>query len=461
MRRGIPLIAGIALVLSGCSSGDNPGNGGGPAGNDEVISAPVRPSGPSFGQPGTPYTFSSGGAVSTEGHAIEYRFDLDTNGAHDYTPWLDSATFQKLWPNAGSWGISARARCKEHPDKVSELSLVKIIEIGLGPEVQVTGVINRYYIGNNEFTRTLDITDAVPDTVPFNSWVTLYYTGTPTVIGEQECVDVIDKCLKFQFQYSWVSALGINFTDTWRPFDGEDNGPGTADSTSINVGTVDYTFRMRASDVTGRNTPVPPEVHIVGSYSPTLESFDVEDEDGTMLADGDTIRWSWANPSNFTGAIIDTLDFTDPTNPLVVRKFRFTLAASGHDHPTEQLNSGVKSWRYTFVNNGFTPPRSETFGRAGVWRDGVTVNVLDEAVEITFRYSLMNDPGGHIIRASTDFFDKEIECTLQGRDRSSTDEFTQKEVIDGGKITLNQYNVSEEARRTEQLTRRFYLSMDD
>jgi hypothetical protein len=427
-------------------------------GSSEVVTSPVRPSGPAFTAPAVEYTYTSGGATSSEGHPIEYRFDFDADGVHVYTPWGRSSLARNTWAAMGSWTVTAQARCELHPSVTSELSLSTLVEVGLGPDTDITAVINTYFINAVKFTRSIDFTDGTPDTVPYRSWITLYYTGNPSPAGEEVCADVVDKCLLFQARYEWQSAsTGRSDVDRWRPADGEDNIDGVTDSTTINAGSAEYTFSARALDYFDRVDATPAQVDIVANFDPTLDSFELVNYDGTTIAAGDTMWWDWVSPANLTtGQALDTLDFADPTDPDVVKTFYFDIKAAGHDHPFERAGSGVKSWLYSFLNLGVSPATTHSFGRAGVFVDGVSVNVLDERAEVTFRYSLADGSASALANLPS-WVDTEFEISITGRDLDLQDIFDQRMVIEKSKVLLNRYNAGELGRRTAEGKQRFHI----
>jgi len=307
------LVLLLGAVLSGCSEEESPRE---IVGNDETISAPVRPGGPDVGSPSTQYTFTTccaqTSAPDPANHPIEYRFDFDADAAHDYSAWTSASIVQKTWSTTGLKTVKAQARCQIHTDKVSEWSLGRIVEIGLGPDTEITGVINTYFINGTPRTRILDLTDAIPDTVPYGSWIQVLYRGIASPQGDSLCIDTVNKCLTYQTNFTWESVRnpGVSQTIAWRPFDGQDTNPfGTEDSTSMNIGSVEYVVRARAIDQFNRTDTIPPAVEIIGNYAPTLDGQSIENYDGTTVADGDTVLWDWWNPANTP----DTIDvFTNP-----------------------------------------------------------------------------------------------------------------------------------------------------
>jgi len=91
----------------------------------ETVSNPNRPNGPSSGISGQNLSYNTGGATSSFGHNVEYRFNWgDGNlsgwgtpsGTHSYT-------------STGTFQVRAQARCKSHTDKVSAWSSSRTVTI--------------------------------------------------------------------------------------------------------------------------------------------------------------------------------------------------------------------------------------------------------------------------------------------------------------------------------------------
>ncbi len=77
--------------------------------NIDTVSTPTTLSGPTIGVTGTPYSYTTGGSISSLGHAVEYQFDWKGDGS-DLSPW-GSATQSKTWGTAGTYNVRTKARC--------------------------------------------------------------------------------------------------------------------------------------------------------------------------------------------------------------------------------------------------------------------------------------------------------------------------------------------------------------
>ncbi len=85
----------------------------------ETITTPDTPSGPSTASPGQIVTFTTGGASSNLGHAVQYRFDWDDGS---YSTWSPSPSASHSWSGEGNYIVRAQARCSIHTSVVSEWS---------------------------------------------------------------------------------------------------------------------------------------------------------------------------------------------------------------------------------------------------------------------------------------------------------------------------------------------------
>ena len=455
--RSIVFCVALILAMAGCSSEEAPPEQ--MQGTTETVSAPVRPSGPSVVSVGVSNTFTSGGALSTEGHPVEYQFDLNADGGGNLTAWTRSSLTMITWAVPGVAVLRVRARCEVHPSVESEWSLTKSVEIGLGPDTELTSVINRYFVGGQEMTRIIDVTDSEPDTVPYNSWIQLYYRGIPSTQGDSLCADEINECLRYQVNYSWESVRnpGIVNTIAWRPFDPSDTDlTSDIDSASVNIGTVEYILRARTVDQFDRSDMSPAEIEIVGNFPPSLDTQAIIDQDGATVAEADTVVWDWWQPANAP----DTIDTSVTTEVIVVKRFYFVARATGHDHPMDPPE-GIQSWLYRFLRVGSNPPVYESFrSRAGQFVDTDTANLLSDTVSVEFRYSDSADPGGASILANLpDYLNRDYEYSVVGRDLSVVDRFNQYMWVDGGQIQLNSYFAAPYARWTSEGLRRFHLKL--
>lgn len=368
---------------------------------------------------------------------------------------------------SGTFRLSAQTRDDAGAQSLLDASRftsgVVQIEVNFDPETIIFAVRNTYFIGAAGFEETIDFNDGIPDTVPYNSWIHLDYRGFDSLCDSSLCTDDSSKCMTYQYNYTQRSNFGGGggtTTSRWLPDIPEDTNPGDVpDSTTMNVGSRQYTMRARSVDEYGRPDGTPAAVDIVGSFDPTLDNFWLENWDGTVIGDGDTITWDWWNPANYISSVSDTFQFTPEF--AIIKKYWFTIRGTGHDHPKEPLGSGVKSWLYIFRPSA-DPSKLQKFARSGVWVDGSSVNVMDDVVSRTFKYSPVTDPGGSIrYAARASWFDAFYDFTIRGRDLANGDEFSQFVIVGSNPVKLNQTVESGAARRTATGGFSFYVTLDN
>jgi hypothetical protein len=99
----------------------------------ETVSTPSTPSGSSTGDVGQSLSYSTGGASSSYGHSVQYQFDW---GDGTTSPWSSSTSVSHSWSSAGTYTITARARCASDTSVVSSWSGGKSVTIS----ARVTGL---------------------------------------------------------------------------------------------------------------------------------------------------------------------------------------------------------------------------------------------------------------------------------------------------------------------------------
>jgi hypothetical protein len=432
----------------------------------EYVSQPDTPTGDGLTNMGRFINVSTGGAATSLGHPVEYRFDLDADGAHRYTDWSQNWSAQVNWDSAGTYTVTGEARCALHRRFVSLPSQGRLnVKVNEGPDTQIFNMINTYYINFQRFDEFIDINDAIPDTVPYGSWINIFYRGIRPPADSTNCFDFDNECLRYQNNYTSRSTF-VPFMSTipWLPFTPKDSNPfGTSDSTSMNVGSLEYTVRARTTDEFGFVDITPPEVEIIGNFDPTLDAFGLENFDGFFAGDGDSIDWDWLAPANLDPlmpSISDTVDFS-VSPPQTVKRWYFLVAATGHDHPKEPTGSGVKAWLYRFTRAD-DPNFEQPFARSGSWADGMTVNVLRDSVvlEVRYEWSFVDSTSSkEAWRNLPDWLNRGYDYSMQGRDTKSTDVFRQYMWVDGVRTLLNEFPTGVLGRRTVQRQLPFYIGI--
>jgi hypothetical protein len=97
---------------------------------EETVSQPYAPSGDNTCLPGDTIILATGGAASSLGHRLQYRFDLDEAGAHDFTDWSYADSAAASWPDTGLYAVVAQARCSEHTSVLSPRSEITTVAVG-------------------------------------------------------------------------------------------------------------------------------------------------------------------------------------------------------------------------------------------------------------------------------------------------------------------------------------------
>ncbi|UCH84247.1 MAG: hypothetical protein JSW50_00745 [Candidatus Latescibacterota bacterium] len=388
--------------------------------------------------------------------------------------WNDDLTDTlRFFPNDGDQVIPSgmfrfAAQCMDDASAESRVDVkdyregVAQLVVNFEPDTRIFNAVSTYYIFFQEYTDTVRFDDGVPDTVPYNSWLRIDYRGWDSPYDSSLCADDVNKCLGYQVQYSRTSSrnAGSNSKSRWLPNEPKDDNPfGTTDSTSMNMGSLEYQIRARTVDEYGKPDGVPDQVEVVANYDPTLDETRLFNWDGTVVGppgESDTLLWDWTNPANSP----DTIEFDIGTGQIfVVKDYYFDIEATGHDHPKENVNFGVRNWYYLFsrTDNG----NSQKFGRSGAWVSGPSPNVLSDRYEANYRYNLIEDPGGQsILDNPPSFWDSEYHYSIYGRDIPTGEEFNQYMWVGEEQRQLNSYQTARLGRWTETKEFVFYLRMN-
>lgn len=102
------------------------------ANGDETVSTPTAPTGPATGLISTSYSFSTGGATSSLGHPVRYKFDW---GDGTDSGWLaqGTTTASHSWTATGAYNVRAMAECATHTDILSSWSSARVFTIANTP----------------------------------------------------------------------------------------------------------------------------------------------------------------------------------------------------------------------------------------------------------------------------------------------------------------------------------------
>ena len=452
MRIIVALLLAVMVALVGCAGEDAPPSD--VTGQTETISQPTTPVGDASAAQNEVKTYTTGGAVSNLGHPVEYRFDFDAGGAHDYTAWGTATVASKSWTTPGTPIVSVEARCQLHPNVVSLPSESLQVTISLIPETEIVNVVNIYESGGSYFMDIIDTGDALPDTVPYGSWLTVFYQGLDTSYDTLACMDPVNQCFRYQMRHDWTSSSPLLFgSSPWLPVIATDTNPsGTVDSMSINMGTVDYTILARMVDQNDQADANPPQFSITGNFPPTLDGSWLENHDGTTIATGDTIDWDWWAPAESTIVII-------PPDAFFRKTFFFVIRADGHDDPRERTGSGVKSWFYSF-EDADNPGTFQRFGNSERWIDGVFPSAMADTFKFVATYALTDTVGDEIfVNDPPSWNNRTFDYAVQGRDLRVLESFDQYMIVGSGFQLINRYFVNVIARETATGTLRFHIRL--
>jgi hypothetical protein len=403
------------------------------------------------------------------------------------------------------------AQCKDDANAESPVDAgqyrvgVCQVVVNYDPDTAINNLHSRYTTpdgsgGTTVLGEDIDFNDGVPDTVPYDSWVRLDYSGwDDSRDGKISCSPLYpDSCIGFHVAYWKESRFNNAATEfsLWQPRDGvhDTDEHSSTDSNTYHIGSLEYELFVRAVDENERPDGTPPSVPVIGNFDPTLDSLAVEDHLGNRINLGvlDTLTWNfWKGEGWPYVCACDTFDMgqavcdaqalvcqgrTYPNHRGTfdwVKSWSFHIKGWGHDHPKDPppsnkdpLGSGLKSWQYMvmnsqgqFINLGKSSP---SFFEYKI--DGDTqINVLDDV--IGWRKTYPSDitgpavgyPNGDIygctvFEALPSWLDDEMTFFLLGKDTlaQSTYEFDQGIFINGVYNVINQFPDASLGRRTEQ-----------
>lgn len=360
-------------------------------------------------------------------------------------------------------GIQCRDLVQE--SDVAECHVV----VNFDPDTRFVDITNTYRVGVKVYERSIDFQDAVPDTVPYKSWVRLTYEGWDDARDSTLCSPGDpDRCVDFQLRFDRESGriIGSHADSFWLPRGGvQDTDPGSpVDSNSANMGTVEYNFYARAVDENGRGDGTPAHVPIVANFDPVLDEVSLEDHFGNQLdlAVLDTLTWNfWRGVGWPYTAQEDTVDLNLPDLPFV-KKFAWRLRATGHDHPLDPVGSGIKAWHYVITDENGNVWRLARSGPSWVTADGL--NILDDTFTETFRYGSFltgADAAGDSVFANLPgYLDHDLTVVLLGRDTAVDEpDFEQYVTMSGDPVLVNLYPTATFGRWTQEETFTFHFRM--
>lgn len=356
---------------------------------------------------------------------------------------------------------------------------VSQIVVNFDPNTWMTRVKRTTFYADSVVVRDINFTDNKADTVPYKSWITIFYYAHDDRRDTRLCsVADPDECIDFNVKVVRVDARSPNT--------GEDSGllprsgvhdsdaNSTADSNSVNIGSFEYDVKAVAVDENGTRDGTPASVHVIGNYDPTLDTYAMQDHFGAPMntTTVDTLVWNFYKG---IGWPYDAPSDTVQTDDRYFKEFGFHIIASGHDDRRDPQGSAVKAWRYgafTGFQSLDNPGTPVQIGRAGAaWFSGDAPNHVDELAKIKVRY---DDPQGDDVFADPvnfglGFVNQVITIVFYGRDTTllepSFDQYVFWNFVPTGekagtlssKNLINSVNASESGRWTQPKVVSFYL----
>ena len=352
------------------------------------------------------------------------------------------------------------------------------VVVNFDPDTRITDVKNTYFKSLTKHVEDVNFSDAIPDTVPFKSWIYFRYNGWDDARDVRLCSPTDpDKCINFQIRYVRQSARVGGYEDShWLPSNGvHDSDPTSAsDSNSVNIGSQEYDWYVGAIDENGSRDGTPASIHIIGNFDPTIDTFSLRDHFGNPVnvATVDTLTWHF-----YKGIGWPYTSQSDTVNSAgqYFKRFGFSMSATGHDNQTKDPDgSAIKVWRY-YVYTGYNPAtKTGTFqpmGRDGdSWFPGPADNILSEPVQIQVKYA--QPDGSDLFANPPAYFNTLVTVVVYGRDTKLLEgDFKQivfwDEVLPGSTAgtgtsepkTVNQFSSETLGRWTPAKVVTFYLKV--
>jgi hypothetical protein len=427
----------------------------------------------------------------------EYKFFPLTGGVFltGQDEWTDDLTdTTRFFSNTGDDEIPSgifrfAAQCKDDAQAESPIDAGTFVRgvcqvvVNWDPETRIHDVKSSYTVDDVVYTEDVlfDDPDGVPDTVSYDSWLWINYTGTDSDKDAHKCAPTdLNKCIGFQVAYFRDSDRidGAKEFSLWQPRIGDHDTDefSATDSNTFHIGSLEYDLFARAIDENGRPDGTPPSVHIIGNFDPVVDEVAVEDHLGNRidLSVVDTLNFNfWKGEGYPYQCECDTVakpqifcDFDIKCGgrqfPKSNGSFDFYktwsvhITALAHDHPKDPTGSGAKAWMYVvkdsqgkFMNIGK--------GLAG-WFDGMEVNVLDDRIAWTAYYPsyLTAGPPGDVYGDAVyanlpSWFDMDMTFMLIGRDTYKLEnEFEQSIFINGEQAIINVFPAATLGRWTQE-----------
>ena len=282
-----------------------------------------------------------------------------------------------------------------------------------------------------------DFMDDHPDTLPYNCLIRMVYEGWDDKRDSLEFPPPDELPILFQFLFSRKGLAEdgnvSSYRTPWLPtIDAEDtNKFDDVDSTTMRVGTYEYSFLVRSFDEQSRPDGTPARVSFYGNYPPRIDNIQWKIDQipavpGLILRDvpGDTL---------FVGTIVtlpndDTLSayskVVDEENQQIRLSYRFYLTAGGEDDWRDPPGSAIKGWKYSLDG-----PADYYYRNENEWIYGDEPDTLYQELEFRITYPAIDLGGGNWVIdidnvTEPDFFGPQV-FSLKAKDIRDTERFTE------------------------------------
>jgi hypothetical protein len=285
-----------------------------------------------------------------------------------------------------------------YSDIVSGIGVCQIV-INHDPDTRILRGENFFYTRSDPGTEqkvTIDFTDGIPDTMPYNSRLTMHYIGWD---DPKDILEFTNPPLPIRFQYQYKRWSGsANFTSLWFPERAEDTNPfADEDSVTMRVGTYNYWFRTRAYDEQYRGDGTPDTVYFTSNYPPKIDSLKIgfDQVPATPSIEfeeivDDTLYVGVDGPVSPRPGICTAYNLEprfDDLGALVGYYFYYKIIIRGwgQDDRRDPPGSGIKSWKFTLAAE-----QDLYYRRENEWINDFSINFMD--LECVFRMWIPFDP---------------------------------------------------------------------
>lgn len=176
---------------------------------------PNKPSGPTSGVTGSSYTYSTS-AIDPDNDPVQYRFDCDASGGHDYSIWttLDESghavSLCHSWNNPGTYEIKAQAKdVYGDTSGWSSSTIINIDKKSVNIIDEWTGSIRIEEKGDTVWDGTVTVVETYFNAKNVDTGETQeYYISYPSVLGALvEASDITGFSYLIEYWPSWDAFL--------------------------------------------------------------------------------------------------------------------------------------------------------------------------------------------------------------------------------------------------------------